>query len=359
VTDPVGMTAAGETGVAGKVLWEFTRSTLGYTYGLPLVMKTAKYGWVAVFTSGYNNADGKGYFIFVNPQTGAFLEEVSTGVGSTTNDAGLAHANAFIVDATNGTADAIYAGDLLGNLWRLDVRATSGAYPTPTKIATFTDGTNPQPVTTDPSIEIDPVTKKRMVMVGTGRLLADTDISSTQVQTFYSIVDGNNAVFTTAPVSPLAFPYTRSVLFNNSNSLRTDGTKFDTTSQAGWYEDLGTDSSTGIGWRVIGDSTTLLGSVSFASVLPSGDPCSPSGQSRVYANQYSTGLSTALDPNTLTATAFVSLAGTVTNLRYVSVGGKAELVVGTNKGSVGQINISPQSPFQLRRLNWRELQSVD
>ena len=378
VTDPVGMTSGGETAVASKVLWEFGNSTtgmsgeLGYTYGIPLVMKTAKYGWVAVFTSGYNNSDGKGYFIFVNPRTGALLEKVSTGVGTLANDAGLAHANAFVVDATNGTADAIYAGDLLGNLWRLDVTGTSGLYSTPTKIAVLTDGINPQPVTSDPSIEVDPTTKKRVVMVGTGRLLDPTDISSTRLQTFYAFFDGTNAGFTTTPLLPLTFPYSRSVMANNTGIALT-GT-IPTSTQAGWFEDLGLDVSTpatvnppaaahtgtGIAYRVVNDSTTLAGSIAFAAVVPSGDPCNPSGMSRVYGRRYSNGLTTVKDPLTPNnSIAYVGLNGTVTDLRYLSVNGKPELVSGTDSGAVAQVIIDKLTSFQLRRLNWRELQGVD
>ena len=94
-----------------------------------------KYGWVVIFASGYNNADGKGYFFIVNPRTGALLEKIGTGAGSTGDPAGMAHVQAFLLDRTDGTADAVYAGDLHGNLWRLDVTASSGAYPAPLKLA--------------------------------------------------------------------------------------------------------------------------------------------------------------------------------------------------------------------------------
>ena len=381
VTDPVDMTDPlnpkpyAESVIQGKVMWEFTNPSLGYTFGAPLVMKTAKYGWVAVFTSGYNNSDGQGYFIFVNPRTGAFLEKVPTGAGTLANDAGLAHANAFVVDATNGTVDAIYAGDLLGNLWRLDVTGT-GSYTAAgklVKLATLTDASsNPQPVTTVPSIEVDPTNKKRVVMIGTGRLLDPIDISSTQGQSFYAFFDGTNAAFTAAPVLPLAFPYTRSKLSDNTGTSLTG--QVVPATNAGWLEDLGVDVSsvyskgppeelahtgTGVAYRVIGDSTTLAGSIAFASILPNGDPCNPSGLSRVYGRQYSSGLTTVKDPDTLISTSYVRLNGTVTDLRYLSVNGRPTLVSGTDSGAVGQINITPLNASKLRRLNWRELQTVD
>ncbi|WP_163592832.1 PilC/PilY family type IV pilus protein, partial [Klebsiella pneumoniae] len=68
ITNPSSVTT--ETAAAGKVLWEFTDSAMGFTYGQPIVTKTRKYGWVVVAGSGYNNADGKGYFFFINPRNG-------------------------------------------------------------------------------------------------------------------------------------------------------------------------------------------------------------------------------------------------------------------------------------------------
>ena len=39
----------------------------------------------------------------------------------------MAHVQAFLLDRTDGTADTVYAGDLLGNLWRLDLTAPAAA----------------------------------------------------------------------------------------------------------------------------------------------------------------------------------------------------------------------------------------
>jgi hypothetical protein len=56
---------------------------------------------------------------------------------------------------------------------------------------------------------------------------------------------------------------------------------------------------------------------------------------------------------------YVLLGGTVTDLRYISVGGKAALIAGTDTGVVSKIDINPTSSLSLRRLNWRELQTVE
>jgi len=265
------------------------------------------------------------------------------------------------VDASDGTADSAYGGDLLGNLWRLDLTGALGNYPAPQKIATLTDaGGTAQPVTARPVIEIHPTLKKRVVMVGTGRLLDASDIASTQRQTFYAITDGTNALFNTVAPSPMAFPISRSNLQQNSNALTS--VSFDPATKIGWYEDIGTDvASGGIGWRMVSDSTTLAGTVAFAAVLPNGSVCSPSGDSRVYGRDYAVG-STSVNETTSGVTAaalFVGLSGSVTDLRYLSVRGKAQLIAGTDTGALRQIKINPLTGLSMRRLNWRELQIVN
>ena len=364
VTDPVGM-ASSETNVASKVLWEFSDPDLGYTYGDPIVVKTQKHGWVVIITSGYNNADGKGYFFVLNAKTGARLEKISTGVGAPTaaGSAGLAHANAFVLDATDGTIDAVYAGDLLGNLWRWDVTGT-GAYPTPLQLAVLTDGTNPQPVTSRPLIEVHPTQKKRFVLVGTGRLLDNLDIGDAQVQSFYSIADGTNARFNQAVNLPtgISFPITRSVLVTNINATTT-GAPYDAARPMGWVEDV--DKAGDLGWRVITDPTTLLGTVAWTTTLPAViDPCLPTGKGRVYARDFGTGVSTILASSTTTAVAYIGSDNIVTDLHYVSKDGKATLLGGGKDiGGAGRdstpFNITLQSAQPLRRLNWRELQTVE
>ncbi len=361
VTDPAAMAAGGESAVAAKVLWEFSDSAMGYTFGDPIVTKVRKYGWVVIFSSGFGNSDGRGYFLIVNPRTGALLEKITTGAGTVTSEAGLSAISGFVVDASDGTSDSAYGGDLLGNLWRLDLTGTSGSYPAPKQIATLTDSSGAaQPVTARPVIEIHPTLKKRFVMVGTGRLLDSTDISRTQAQTFYAITDGSNAQFNTAPPSPMTFPITRSTLQSNTNALTS--VAFDPTTKMGWYEDIGlTTSSDGAGWRMVADATTLAGTVAFAAILPNASVCSPSGDSRVYGRDYASGATSIQAPNSTasTPTLFVSQAGIVTDLRYLSVRGKAELISGTDTGAVGKIKINPIGGPSLRRLNWRELQIVN
>ncbi|QAZ39177.1 pilus assembly protein [Methylibium sp. Pch-M] len=353
VTDPNSIT--NETTAAAKVLWEFTAPQMGYTFGDPVIVKTRKYGWTVILPSGYNTPDGQGYLFFVNPATGALLETVATGVGSVANDAGLAHANAYVIDFTDGYADAVYAGDLLGNLWRFDVTGTTGTYPAPIVLATLshpTDGA--QPVTSRPMMEVHPRTKQRMVLVGTGRLLADTDIASTQAQTFYAIADGNAVSFNTTTMLPagVSFPITRNVLVANTDLLT--GYTADATKPMGWFVDLGKNADNNVAWRLVSDPATFFGTVAFAPTLPNGDVCSPSGSSRIYGTDFSTG-QTKLTVNDAAASYVTGIVGVVTDLRFLSVDGKVRLVAGSDRGAVQRVPGNFGSTIGLKRLNWREL----
>ena len=92
---------------------------------------------------------------------------------------GLAQIHAFVKNQGNQIAEQIYGGDLLGNVWRIDVSAVDSyknLANTPLLFARLTDpGGAGQPVTTAPQIEID-ITNgvDRYVFIGTGRLLDTT-----------------------------------------------------------------------------------------------------------------------------------------------------------------------------------------
>ncbi len=360
VTDPSAFST--EATGAAKVMWEFTHADLGYTYGEPAAVKTKKYGWVLIFGSGHNNADGVGYIFIINPRTGALLEKISTGAGTPSEQAGLSQVQAYLPDRTDYTAETLYAGDLLGNLWRLDLTPASGAYASPTKIAVLTDSTgNTVPVTSRPLVVIQPKTNRRFVTVGSGKLLANSDVGNSQPQGFYAIIDGTGNLFNTAAALPagMTFPIRNSGPDNRLLKL-TDLTQkitLDLATQIGWWVDLGTATG-GSGWRVISDSTAFLGTVAFAAMVPSGEVCSPSGSNRVYAIDLGSGESVLRNGDAIIAFND-SLSGVITDLRFYSVAGKPRLVGGTDTGAIGPLPGNWPTGTGVRRLNWRELQLAD
>ncbi len=360
VTDPVKQMTT-EAAAATKVKWEFTDSTMGYSFGAPVVVKTVKYGWVVAFTSGYNNSDGYGYLYLVNPNTGALLQKIATPSASS----GMTQAAAYVQDYSDYTSDSIYVGDLNGQVWRFDLTGTPAVYPQPTLIAVVKDAAgNAQPITTAPLIEIHPTTRKRYVMFGTGRLLSFLDVASTAAQSFYTLIDGTAGGFSTITTAYQPRSDSRFLPVTNVAAGITL-----TPTMKGWYYDLGADSKTGIARRIILNPKAYNGIVSFADLLTTGDACSPKGTSYVYAVNYSNGVS-VLGANTSVSTStagvtynatggYYAIGSAVTDLRFASVNGKTELIAGDAMGDIVQVYASLGSVLSTRLLNWREIPTAD
>jgi type IV pilus assembly protein PilY1 len=352
ITDPSNMN--NEAAVASKILWEFTDPTMGYSFGAPVVVKTAKYGWVAILTSGYDNSDGFGYLYFVNPRTGALLERVRTPSPSI----GLTQASAFVKDYSDDTADSVYVGDLNGQVWRFDLRGTPASYPQPVLFAIATDSSGTaQPITTAPLIEIHPVTRQRYVMFGTGVLLAATDVINTQMQSFYSILDGTATAF---------MPVVTTIMRSNLTPIDvTQLSSINTLSAGtlGWYTDLGIDATSNIGWRVLLNPQAFNGIAAFSTSLTSStDPCSPQGMSRVYAVDFATATS-VLQPTIFSGPgippAYDTYPQSAINLRFAGANGNPELIVGFTKGQPLKVSASLTGTLATRILNWREVPTVE
>jgi hypothetical protein len=101
------------------------------------------------------SGDGGGYLYVVDAFSGKILYKIATYAGDATTTSGLAQINNFIDNAAvSNTTRMVYAGDLLGNIWRFDVNDTiapSGREATLVGVATDTSGTR-QPITTKPEL---------------------------------------------------------------------------------------------------------------------------------------------------------------------------------------------------------------
>jgi type IV pilus assembly protein PilY1 len=206
-------------------------------------------------------------------------ELVTTDPGSLTNQINLGQISGFV---TNGqqdlTVEQIYGGDNLGNLWRFDVSDNDPSHWSVAKLAALTDASGtPQPITTAPELTV--IQNKRVVIVGTGRLLGDTDVSSTAVQSVYAIVDNGT---TTPLVSPLRSKLTQKTLTVSPGGIRNiNSDAIDWTTSSGWYFDLPA------GERVSGDPTLAYGTLIFTTNQPS--PLACSSGSFLYAVDATTG----------------------------------------------------------------------
>lgn len=195
--------AVDENGIAGRVLWEFPNATtsaadvsdIGYSFSESLIVKTndSSHPWVVIFGNGYNSADGKSVLFILDPISGSVLRKFELGAGP---DNGLATPAVTDVNS-DGKADYVYAGDLQGNLWKINltdgdinnwaVAFNDGSTDVPLFQAVGSSGV--QPITAKPDVMRHPSLPGYMVVFGTGKFLGLSDSVDSRQQTVYGIWD--------------------------------------------------------------------------------------------------------------------------------------------------------------------------
>ena len=108
---------------------------------------------------------------------------------TSTGPAGFSYINAYVENyIQDNTTERVYAGDALGNVWRIDLKGLADSSDDVVHLATLRDPNGiPQPITTTPQLMNIGAAKTRTVYVGTGRYLGESDLSDTQRQTVYGI----------------------------------------------------------------------------------------------------------------------------------------------------------------------------
>lgn len=292
-----------------KVLWEFSdkndtdtdadmQYALGYTYSKPSIVRLHNGKWAAVFGNGYNNTEADGYastsgdavLYIVDIADGSVIRKINTKAGTAANPNGLATVTPVDTDGDFIT-DYVYAGDLLGNMWKFDLTDTTAgnwgvAYgtataPVPLFVAKDSGGTR-QPITAKADVGFASNGADLMVYFGTGKYLEGTDNTTTgaQSQAFYGVIDEGSAIVGT-PASTLLEQVVET--FVNTSCTNLDGTAGAcdirvTTNNTmsggdrGWYMKLPDP-----GERVIYRPILLGGTVLFVTLVPSGDECDPGG----------------------------------------------------------------------------------
>lgn len=372
-----------------KLLWEFTHSTMGLSYGNPRITKLSDGTWVVIFTSGYNNADGVGRIYVVNANTGQLVSSVngtgiiSTGVGTAASPSGLARISAHVrYPMTDNTVTAVYGGDLLGNLWRFDVNnqiAPSGyeAF----RMITFTDASGKaQPVTEKPVTAT--VSDSTVVLVGTGRYLGTTDISNTDPQSFYGVKDvgtgsSSGATFTNPRTTGSGFvkqtlttttcsadAATTGACIQGESAITASNNTVSWADNNGWYIDFPT-----AGERSTTDPALGLGTLVFTTIKPNLSSDNPCGEnagdtsgSNIYFLDYMTGsaipdqnnvVSTTLGPGIATRPVLIKDQSGAVRALVRQPGGTD----GTDQGrtSVVKVKVKTGGSGGLKRVSWREI----
>ena len=298
-----------------KLLWEFSDVNMGQTYGDPVITKLNDGTWVVLLTSGYNNTspgDGQGRLYVLNASNGAIIRQISTGVGNMTTPSGLTHISAatntdFInASGVDVTSLNVYGGDLQGNLWRFEINPQKGVYNVQ-RLVTFFDASGvPQPIAVNPEMAL--VNNTVVIYVGTGILLGNSDLTTTQQQTLYAVKDTGanvtgNALWASPHVSTCDVKITNNCFVNQSVSTAlcpagstycSDGSKIyissnnpvSINSQNGWYIDLPDN-----GERANTDPYLINGTLVFNTNIPKVSTCTVGGYSNQYQVKYETGTS--------------------------------------------------------------------
>lgn len=363
-----------------KGLWEFctdaslcsvTDPDLGFTHGNPVITKRASDGkWVVLVTSGYNNVpdatdllpdtgNGKGYLYVLDAITGALLQKIDTGAGTTTTPLGFAKIAAFADDGgSNNTTKWVYGGDLLGNIWRFDLTVSPA---TVMRLATLKDGSSPprpQSITTRPELAVKGTIP--LIIVGTGRYLGTNDLvdGATLVPSLPYAYENSMYLFKDQ-LTDLGDLRLRSDMQNRT--LSTLSTTIRTTTNSpvmnwatkiGWYIDFNPGNASP-GERLNVDPQLILGTLIFATNVPASSACTVGGESWLYQLDYLEGTFVTTAANAVAATkstnatvGFVVVqlpSGAIKIIKTESTGAKS--TVGANIGSGSNSG---------RRVSWRE-----
>lgn len=287
VTDP-------DSFEASNVMWEYQDTDLGYTFSQPQIAILESGQWVAIFGNGYNSPNGGAYLYVVDLATGSLISKLRAADQANVDENNGISTPVLFDEDGNRLIDTVYAGDLLGNLWKFDLSNTdptnwSIAYGAPLFQARNSSG-QVQPITAQPLVAGHP-DGGQLILFGTGKYLSTDDVSDTTVQTFYGIWDDGEAIDSTdrSELQRQQFD-----ILNDSSGrpLRlSTGNLVDWENKKGWYLDMLRPPPPGaaIGERVVSAPILKDGRAIFVSVIPSTDPCTPGGDSWLTELDFITG----------------------------------------------------------------------
>ncbi|MCY7300401.1 MAG: hypothetical protein LH616_14465, partial [Ilumatobacteraceae bacterium] len=294
VTDPANVD---ET----KVLWEYSNAELGNVLGKPIIAKIndSSNRTGVLIGNGFNSASGHSALFVLDIATGTLIKKLDPAVGNTTTlSNGMSTPRGWDIDRS-GTIDEVYAGDLLGNIWKFDLSSSTisnwdSAFKTGSVMNPFYSAKdalgNAQPITGGLSVGLDPNTFARWVFFGTGRYLTSGDPASQAVQTWYGMMDASAKIATNNRTTndQLKERKTKVVTTQSGKIVRAfeEPVAGDMTGYKGWYVDL-VDSTTSPvtkeGERIITDSVLIGGVLIAASIIPTNSSCDVGGRGFINA----------------------------------------------------------------------------
>ncbi|MHB8385606.1 pilus assembly protein [Metallibacterium sp.] len=400
VTNP---TVTTEAQLASKVLWEYNANgsdpDMGLSYGEPVITRINANsvldtsdnqtvpGFAVFFGNGYNSPNQSDVLYAVKAGSGTLLRKIDlcaavAGACNASLPNGLSGVVAANANGLLGSpADMVYAGDLQGNLWAVNVSNSNPASWTVRLLFTARDASgNRQPITTTPTVTLNPNYPNQpglMLFFGTGQLLGTGDLSTSQVQSFYGVWDNGTSTGllranlqqqTITNVAAGTLDSQHNALAQTARTITSNPVNWST--QSGWYFDLpGPISGNTPSERVITSPLIENGGVVFTTYTPP-----PNGSLTCNA----TGTSFLMDVNYINGGAFTQpRLGLGLNGNFVSVGGNnpvgtqlsggyaAAPTILTNPSGGGniytpgsnlQIPVTPEQYGGRSRLGWWQVQ---
>jgi type IV pilus assembly protein PilY1 len=206
VTNPAGWSSTSGSGLVVADNTDGTDADIGHIYSEPTldttnparavqITKLNNNRWAVLMGNGANSSSEKAVLLIQYLDGAKELVKMELD-GTGGNGNGLANPQVIDING-DGKADVAYVGDLLGNLWKVNLSSSTatnwgsyfltGAVPAPLYVAR--DGSNArQPIVTAPQWAAHP-TKGIMVAFGTGREMTIADRTTTSTQTLYSVWD--------------------------------------------------------------------------------------------------------------------------------------------------------------------------
>jgi type IV pilus assembly protein PilY1 len=300
ITDPTAV--AGEATLASNVLWDVADTDMGLGFSNPAIANTNS-GWQVFVGNGYNSTNKKPFLYALDAQHGNITAKIDlcAAVPTACNLSASNGLSSVVAVNTSGavtaTANIVYAGDLQGNLWRVDVSNANPTLWAATVLFQARDASgNMQPITTKPVVTLNPRFPQvlgTLVMFGTGQYLGVPDISNSNVQSIYGVYD-----------PPAGYPsaLTRSSLLQQTLATATLATPTGTVEvrtitgtaptfpvNKGWFMDLNLLS----GERVINDPRAFTGGMliltTFQPIPPAAGVCTTLGSSYLMVLNLATG----------------------------------------------------------------------
>jgi type IV pilus assembly protein PilY1 len=175
-------------------------NNLGNTYGTPIIRRLHNGLWAVIFGNGYGSTSGDaGIFIMTVSATGSTtFYYLSTGNTGTAKNNGIGYVTSADLDGDHIT-DYVYAGDLMGNLWRFDLTSAAAASWAVTPGPLFSTPTG-QPITTAVTVASGATpagSNTLMISFGTGQRTQFTNTLGVSyqgaTQSLYGVWDWNMA----------------------------------------------------------------------------------------------------------------------------------------------------------------------